>query len=510
MPLIQVPLTFRTTEQEEFFRATKRNSCFSGGFGNGKTYAACEKAVFLLSTFPNYRMAIVRYEESKLRETTMQTFFKVCPPDLYSPKYGGNRADSINKLTLYNGSRVIWMNLKDTDEGMVRGLEVNSVLIDQAEEISEMMYLYLSARVGRWDRAEVPQELIQKFPNWPISPKTQRPKIPNYMMILCNPDSELHWIYKRFHPESEEFQRKYHKNHVMVQGATTVATIDEELLEEMKENDESWVQRFVYGKWGIPGGQIHNLPDECVLSDVSAEFIENIINRGSLTRVLDHGDSAPTCCLWFSAYKQWYFCYREYYRPNALISEHRAEIAKLSGAEKYSKSLADPAIFKKQQQKYGGRWCQADEYLDRNIEAPPIFFQPADNNEFATRNRISELLRPHRSVCHPVTGVQGAPRLYFIRRSENFPNGCYNAITQLKAQKRVKVGTVNGKDIYSDERDPNVTDHAYDPVRYFCADHLSSPTPQKPKASPNSFYGVRKAFLTWKHSQPSTNNLYGI
>lgn len=501
--MIEVPITFRTPEQKDFFAITKRNSCFSGGFGNGKTYAGCEKLVWLLLNFKNYRVAVARFEESKLRETTMKTFFKIMPPSAYDPAHGGNRADSLNRLKLVNGSEVIWMNLKDTDEGFVRGLEVNSVLIDQAEEISENMYLMLSARVGRWDMADVPEQLLAANPNWPIAPNTRKPAVPNYMMILCNPDSELHWIYKRYHPDSEDYQAKFHKNHQMVQGETTSLTVDQELLDEMKDNDEAWVERFVKGKWGIPGGQIHSVRDESII-EPNLEFLKTIISRGHLTRVLDHGDSAPTCCLWFSAYKNWYFCYREYYKPDTLISEHREHIYNLSENEKYWQNLADPAIFKKQQQKYGGRWCYADEYLDKALNSydergftknPGIYWTPADNDEFSTRNRISELLRPSNSISHPITGQKPAPSLYFIKRSPDYPNGAYHAISQLKAQKREKVGTINGKDVFSDERDKNVADHAYDDIRYFCASHAASPTPARPKAPVGSFFNVRKQLL---------------
>src|SRR5712671_4088109 len=129
--MINLAINFRTPEQREFFELRIRNQDFSGGFGNGKTYVGCQKAVYLLSTFPGYRMAIVRFEESKLRETTMKTFFNpdICPPALYDPAQGGIRADSMNRLQLVNGSEVIWMHLKDADQGMVRGLEVNSILI---------------------------------------------------------------------------------------------------------------------------------------------------------------------------------------------------------------------------------------------------------------------------------------------------------------------------------------------------------------------------------------------
>lgn len=502
--MINIPLNFRTPEQREFFELRCRNQDFSGGFGNGKTYAGCQKIVYLASTFPGYRAAIVRFEESKLRETTMKTFFNpdICPPALYAPENGGLRADSMNRLQFINGSEIIWMHLKDVDQGMVRGLEVNSILIDQAEEISETMFTLLNARVGRWKRARVPEELLAAKPDWPTDKHGQH-IIPSYMMILNNPDSELHWIYRRFHPESEEYQQKRFKTYKMIQGATTSETVDPEVLAEMMENDPSWVDRFVFGKWGIPGGQIHTVLDSSILrvgKDVSIDFVKTIIEKGNRIRVLDHGDSSPTCCLWFTAYKQWYFCYREYYKPNALISEHRTNISALSGNEHYFRNLIDPQCAKKTLQKYGGTWTHIDEYADPKIEAPPIYWEPADNNELSTRNRISELLQINLSIKHPVTQQQGAPKLYFIERSPEYPNGCYHAIQQIKSQKREKVGQINGKDIFSDDRAEGVTDHAYDPIRYYVASHSSGLSEPRRTVPKGSFLDLRKQIILLRKS----------
>lgn len=516
-------LNFKTPEQEEFFNLNIRNSCFSGGFGNGKTYVGCQKILFLALTFPNSRAVIARYEESKLKQTTMVTFYKVCSPEFYN---ADDRVDSRNALTLKNGSKILFMNLKDTDDGMIRGLEVNFILIDQAEEISESMYLLLSSRAGRWDLADVPENLrleteLSSGKKWPMNPRTHTPKVPAYNMILCNPDSELHWIYRRFHPESEEYSKlrtitetgktyKFSDTHKMIQGKTTTATIDEELYETYSQNDEAWVKRFRDGIWGIPGGAIHLVSPLCELEigvNIQYDFLREIIKKGILFRVLDHGDAAPTCCLWFSSYKNWYICYREYYKPNALISEHRKNIAEYSASisdengklieEKYSCSIADPAIFKMAQQKYGGKWCTADEYLDSRIDAPKIYFEPADNNEIATRNRISELLRGHNGISTPY-GVQNSPRLLFIKRNELYPTGAYFSLKQLKAQKREKIGSVDGKDIFSDERDKNVEDHAYDCIRYYCASHARFPQFRKPLPGSGTFYDVRKQFLANK------------
>lgn len=520
-PGLDLKFEFRTPEQESFFALRKRNQMFSGGFGNGKTYAGCMKVIYLMTTFPFYRVAALRFDQTKLRETTMKTFFKVCPPGLYDPKIGGNRTDSLNKCTFFNGSEILFMHLKDVDESIVRGLEVDTILIDQAEEITEYMYLMINARIGRWDQSQVPQFLLNKYTDWPR--EHNRYKVPSYFLGLCNPDSELHWIYKRFHPDSEEFQNKYIKNHEMVQGETTSATISEELLESMMENDGTWVDRFIRGKWGIPGGAIHKIDDSSILTvgkDIDLDFVKKIILKGNLSRVLDHGDVSPTCCIWFSNYKNQYFAYREYYKPDALISEHRKNIFNLSESETYVSNLIDPACKHKTMQKYGQRWSVIDEYSDPNlfdeynpqnkklISVPPLHWTPGDNDELSTRNRISELLTPSRAFSHPVTNISPAPRLYFIERSPDYPNGCFNAIKQIRAQKRKKVGTVDGKDMFSDDRDESVVDHAYDVIRYFCASHSLPAFESKPKLPHNSIGFLRQERL--KYQRGGFSEVYGV
>src|SRR5262245_16560028 len=120
---------FRNKEQEVFFFHLERNACFSGGFNNGKTFVACQRAVLHLLTFENYRMAICRKVYKQLRATTMQTFFKILPKELIF------RHDEQFGITiLWNGSVIYWMHLDTLDEGDAKGLEINSLLIDQRSE----------------------------------------------------------------------------------------------------------------------------------------------------------------------------------------------------------------------------------------------------------------------------------------------------------------------------------------------------------------------------------------
>jgi hypothetical protein len=250
----------------------------------------------------------------------------------------------------------------------------------------------------------------------------------------------------------------------------------------MESRDEIWKARFIEGKWGKGGGSIHQVLPESEL-EVDDEFLKKLLRRANLYRAFDHGGTTPACCLWIASCDNCYFVYREYYVADRIISDHRRSIQELSKDEEY-------VIFIKKQQNRGGFWCIADEYADSSItDSEPIYWAPADNNEFATRNRISELLRPHKEITHPITGVKGAPKLYFIKRSPTYAHGCYQAIRETRAQKYVLLDTVNGRPIFGDERNANISDHAYDCLRYFCAIHANFPKERPRKPPANSFLG---------------------
>lgn len=497
---MEIQISFFNDFQKTHFHNRKRNFCFSGGFGNGKTYSGCQRAAVLLLRFPGYRYAIVRKSYSDLKRTTMQTFFKLLPGGKDSPLLSRHsEQDGVTEFK--NGSRIDWLHSDKFDESTLRGLEINSVLVDQAEEIDEAIYLVLDGRVGRWDKAVVSQSLIDSAADkdiiWPRHGITGRYLVPNYMDILVNPEHTLHWIYQRYHPDSEFRQ----PGHEFISAPTDKNCYDPQTYEQMLQRDPEWVARYVKGEWGVSEAQIHNVLSDSVIVDPLPSFIEELRKKGALYRVLDHGDSAPTCCVWFSCYKGNYFAYREYYIPNTVISQHRKAIAALSSDEYYMGSYADPQIFKTTAQKNGGFWSVCDEYMDKSLGSPSIVWQPADNNEFANRNRINELLRRDPNITHPITGVKGAPRLYFIKRSAEYPNGCNHILIETRSQKKELLGSFNGKSIYSDEREKSITDHAYDVLRYFVSIHGKSLAEVKRKVPKNSFLGIQKSLKKMKKLQ---------
>lgn len=472
---MELRVQFKNEKQREFYYTTARCQCFSGGFNNGKTFIGCLKAISLLLSYSNYRMIIARQTFTDLKRTTMETFLKLCPTELVMSH---NSQDGLTVLS--NGSQIYWLHLDKIDESTLRGIEPNSILVDQAEEMEEKVYDVLDGRLGRWDGAIVPPEILKAFPVWPY--KNDRPVVPSYLMLLCNPESEFHFIYRKYHTESIERNPEY----FFTSGEWDRNLGSEETYDQAILRDQEFIDKYVYGKWGSSNAAIHFIRKDSLL-DYSPELIKLIKEKGALTRVIDHGSSAPTCCVWFASVQGVYIAYREYYVANQRISYHRKEITSLSENEEYVNNFCDPHMYDKASQAKGGLYSVVDEYNDTDLDGPPLFWQKADNNEFSTRNRINELLSPSGRFRHPLTQETPAPGIYFIQSGLEYPNGCREIIRQTGAQRKKLLGTYEGKSLYTEDRDDDIVDHAYDTLRYFVAMHSSQPRVEQKRPPRNSF-----------------------
>lgn len=503
---MQFDIKFINTFQDKIFHESKRNICASGGFGNGKTTVCCQKFLALALQFPNSRWAIFRSEYKKLASTTRVTFFKLCPPEFYDPLRGGNRADSTGLLTLINGSQFLWLHSDNTDDKILMGLEVNGIFIDQAEELDEQTYDIMDGRVGRWDMAKIPDFMNGKptnFDDFPLNEATGRRVTPSYMLLGCNPSDLSHFIYRRYHKDSEEHAKdqhdevtgetwRYSDNHVMYEATSADnPALSSENLRILRRKGKAFREKFYLGKWGVFEGQVHEISPSSIIDYFPEKLLNTFLTEGRLYRVLDHGTSAPTCCLWFSLYKQWLLCYREYYLADARITEHRRAISELSENEEYTLNLCDPDICKKRKDKFGHAASIADDYADNRLDAPPLYWQPADSNEFRTRNAVDEMLFVDPDLIHPITNRQGSSRLLFLKRGVNSPQGCQHAISETRRQRRVEMGTIEGQTHFSDKRVDGIPDHAYDDIRYMCSYRTTFiPKLLKPKRIEGTFKGA--------------------
>jgi hypothetical protein len=305
---------------------------------------------------------------------------------------------------------------------------------------------------------------------------------------------EGHWLFRRFAEESPERARwkalGYESRLVNTEDNVYAiqANVDAALAK-----DDDYVRRYVRPKWGNPEGKIFLISKDSIIEPTDA-VVERVIRTMKLHRSLDHGEFVPTCCLWHATDSHGnIIVYREYYKADQLVSTHRKNITQLSKEDgevkgRYYSNYADPQIFAKTR----GRtldspptWSVADDYTDTRVmpRETALYWQPAENDESATRSRMKEYLRIDPYHRNPFTGRMGAPRLYFIKRGPQYQFGCEKVIGEIGAQMRVR-SKIGDREIWLDERDETVIDHAYDACKYFVVGRpaLGPPEPEEPLA----------------------------
>src|SRR3990167_1074721 len=474
-------IRFASNKQRDFVVAGPEEILlFLGGFGSGKTYAGILKMLLLLDKYPNSRGAIIRKQFGQLQKTTLQTLFAVLPPSGYTRK-------NEQFVDLRNGSRLYFVHL-DTEDSLnvLRGLELNFAFVDQIEELEEDAWDLLEARVGRWSHAT-------RVGGWPTGWKhrdaTGKNLPPRYMFASANSPGYESWVYGRWSPDSPEYKHWLERGYsALINSSRENAFLGEANLETMLSKSEEWVRRWVDAAWGEVEGQLHTVSPLSLIIP-TPELIAQIKETHRKFRALDHGDTSPTCCLWGSSDREGnIFVTTEYYKANELISKHRDAISVLSKGEFYDFRVADPSLFSKPAQTPGGKWRVAAEYSDVNFlpQQTALFWKAADNNELGTRNRINEYLAVDPVHVHPITKENGAPHVYFLVRTNDYPMGVFELLKELRAQKREKLA----EGVYSDTRDPSVVDHAYDAFRYLMAARPSvARAPRTNKYDPSTFNG---------------------
>jgi len=453
-----------------------------GGFNSGKTTAAILRALSLCQTFPGYKVAVLRKTFNDLKLTTRPSFDQWLTGDFVE-------ASNEKEVKLKNGSSFVFHHLDRPDSATIlKGLEINAAILDQAEQMQEQTFTILLGRLGRWKGAKVPPYVVEQrggINEWPWKDQSGNAVPPLDIILTANPsedgDPELHWLWQRFSQESPAFHKKWvplgYRSMVMPTYDNKFA--GEQNVAMLNQQDEEYRMRFVEGKWVKSKGHLFRL-DESSLLEYDPDLMVQLQNNMNLGRVLDHGDSAPTCCLWYSVDSENnLFVWQEYYQAGVTesgdfdIADHRRAITQLSRPLTFRTNLADPSIFNRTRgitgyDKHARRWSVADEYKDNRIiqEDTAIIWKPADNNEALSRSRLKQYLKVDKYHHHPVTGELGAPHLYFVKQGQEWPHGVRYAVNEIRAAKRIKVGEADGKPIYGDDRDPEIPDHSLDCIRY--------------------------------------------
>lgn len=288
-----------TPKQREFVLTDVRFPCFAGGFGSGKTLAACLRGVLWSERYPGSVGLVGRLTYQELKDTTQKTFLEEALPSWVMKKGVGTvfrRNEGYLKLP--NGSEVLFRHLDSVSEFEIRSMNLTWFCIDQAEEIAEEVFLALCGRLRH-----------------PVGVRSG--------WITCNP--AMGWIYRRWKvrpdPDTLLLEAKTSENPYLPQG----------YVEDLRARyPEEWVRRYVECEWSAFEGQIFKEFD--VVRHVKepppyGAWPPDVEVIGGI----DHGLRNPTACVWGMVdFVGRIWVVEEYEREGMIVSAHAEQIASLS------------------------------------------------------------------------------------------------------------------------------------------------------------------------------------
>ncbi len=214
-------------KQQEFIDA-----CFSGDYrflfyggaaGGGKSYVGIAILILLAKFFPNSRWCVVRKDAGKLRQNTLNTFYKICPRR-FLLKYSNGTA------YFTNGSQIIFKGenyIYDKDLTWMDGFEVNGFLFEEVQELNKKLFEKAKLRAGR--------HIIEPMP-------------PILTIMTGNPSQN--WSKTVF---VEPWQKGELAKPFLFMPAKMEdnPSLDEGYIEGLKSLDSNTYQRYVLGNWDV-------------------------------------------------------------------------------------------------------------------------------------------------------------------------------------------------------------------------------------------------------------------
>lgn len=160
---------------------------------------------------------IGRKDFSDLRDTTMKTFFEICPEE---------EIEYYNKtehfLRIKNGSEILFRELKD-DKGL-GSLDLGWFYIDEAEEVQEIVFTRLQGRLSLM--------ATKRQCGW----------------MTTNPPNEDHWIFKTFEKDCKD-DPDYFTIHASTYENKVYLPLG--YIESLEKLPPSWRKKCLEGQYGF-------------------------------------------------------------------------------------------------------------------------------------------------------------------------------------------------------------------------------------------------------------------
>ncbi len=382
---------------------------------------------------------IARQTYPELRDSTQRTFFEICHLMGLLPEKHYEYRKQENRVKFLNGHEIIFRSLDDPAK--LLSINLGWFYIDQAEEVSEEVFLTL---LGRLRAVEKPQ-----------------------CWITGNPLGH-NWIWHRFiHdpvPGNIIFNAKTEEN---------IDNLPKGYIDSLMKNyNEIWVNRYLYGSWDAFEGQIY--PDYEPSIHVKHHF--NVAPEWRRFIAIDHGRTNPTAILWGAVDQDdTIWVYREHYEAGQDVEYHARAVQAYLNEGRYETYVIDPSTGagkKDDPETIGNRY--------RQLKIPVV---NAFNDVQGGIDKVTQYFKNN--------------KIYIHKSCENLSRELVNYQWEQPSASRMELN--------QPEKPLKKDDHAVDSLRYLVNEVVASQGKKDTRTETQQF--IDKIIVDVDHSQPQWDNL---
>jgi PBSX family phage terminase large subunit len=276
-------------EQHQAMLDKSLSLLFDGPWGSGKTHLGAAKALAVGWDIPNNCIALVRRKRVDLKPTLWKWFIdKILPPEMVV-----QHNDTELYRRIINGTEFYGVGLDSAlDVNKLASREYGLIIVEEAREISEDDF-----------DGKILRNL--RLPNVPF----------HQALLLTNPDSPAHWIYKRFYLKRQD-------GYNAIKGRTLRHLLPESYMQRLDQLTGIFRKRYRDGEWVAAEGMVYPF-------DPMKHIVKSFPIPYDWQRVIavDFGFDHPFVCQWYgvSPSDVWYM-YREIYYSNRTVRNHAKDI----------------------------------------------------------------------------------------------------------------------------------------------------------------------------------------
>lgn len=282
---------FRTFErQREALRCLRDKQTnevlYGGGARGGKSWLGCGWVITECLSKPGSSWLIAREELTKLRDTTLLTFFKVAKEFVITEYFSFNAQS--NTATFVNGSIVFFREIKyipsDPEFDRLGSYDLTGCFIDEAQQIHAKAISVLKGRFS-----------VLYGEGWSTIPKS---------LYTCNP--ARNWIYTDFVKPQKE--NKLRKDRAFIKSlAQDNPTVSQDYIENLKKADKITQERLLYGNFEYDDDPATLIDADSIADYFNPVHIKRVGEKYLTIDVAREGDDKTVFRVWHG----WLCIYRE-------------------------------------------------------------------------------------------------------------------------------------------------------------------------------------------------------